>query len=167
MERLTEHHANKTLGAYMVCSGACIKEDFDCTLCENLNKIVNTLAAYEDTGLEPEEVVQTKLALIGKALAEIKEIEGITTNRIIELAQAEKDGRLVALPPNDPLTLEELRKMDGEPVWGAFSEGSGRYMIIQWHNSEFFKTFECGFLLLEEYGKTWMAYRRKPEEGEK
>lgn len=56
MERLTEHHVNKTLGAYMVCSGACIKEDFDCTLCENLNKIVNTLAAYEDTGLEPEEV---------------------------------------------------------------------------------------------------------------
>lgn len=69
-----------------------------------------------------------------------------------------------AQQPNVPLTLDELQEMDGEPVWGAFSEGSGRYMIIQWHNSEFFKTFECGFLLLEEYGKTWMAYRRKPEE---
>lgn len=87
--------------------------------------------------------------------------------RLAELAQAKKDGRLVILQPNDPLTLEELREMDGEPVWGAFSDGSGRYMIIQWHNSEFFKTFECGFLLLEEYGKTWLAYRRKPEEGEK
>lgn len=60
MERLTEHHVNKTLGAYMVCSGACIKEDFDCTLCENLNKIVNTLAAYEDTGLTPEEIIELK-----------------------------------------------------------------------------------------------------------
>ena len=88
----------------------------------------------------------------------------MTANRLIERAQAEKDGRLMVLPHNDPLTLEELREMDGEPVWGAFSDGSGRYMIIQWHNSEFFKTFECGFLLLEEYGKTWLAYRRKPEE---
>lgn len=60
MERLTEHHANKTLGAYMVCSGACIKEDFDCTLCDNLNKIVNTLADYEDTGLTPEEIIELK-----------------------------------------------------------------------------------------------------------
>lgn len=71
--------------------------------------------------------------------------------------------KTIAPPPNDPLTLKELRGMDGEPVWGAFSDGSGRYMIIQWHNSEFFKTFECGFLLLEEYGKTWLAYRRRPE----
>ncbi len=66
-------------------------------------------------------------------------------------------------PPNAPLTLEELREMDGEPVWGVFPGTNSRYMIIQWHNSEFFKTFECGFLLNEEYGKTWLAYRRKPD----
>lgn len=65
---------------------------------------------------------------------------------------------------NDPLTLEELRGMDGEPVWCAFPDGCGRYMIIQWNNSEFFKSYECGFLLAEEYGKSWLAYRRKPEE---
>jgi len=35
-----------------------------------------------------------------------------------ELAQTEKDGRLMVLPSNDPLTLEELREMHGEPVWG-------------------------------------------------
>lgn len=55
-------------------------------------------AAYEDTELEPEEVVQTKLALMGKVLAEIKEFEGVPADRMIELAQAEKDGRLVVLP---------------------------------------------------------------------
>lgn len=27
-------------------------------------------------------------------------------------------------PPNDPLTLEELRKMDGEPAWWDDGEGS-------------------------------------------
>lgn len=66
--------------------------------------------------------------------------------------------------PNDPLTLDELRKMDKEPVWGVFSDGPDCYMIIKWHNSEFFNTFECGFLLVDEYGKSWLAYRRKPEE---
>lgn len=65
---------------------------------------------------------------------------------------------------NAPLTLEELREMDGEPVWCAFSDGRDCNMIIQWHNSEFFRSFECGFLLAEEYGKSWQAYRRKPEE---
>lgn len=119
MERLTEHHVNKTLGAYMVCSGACIKEDFDCTLCENLNKIVNTLAAYEDTGLEPGEVTAIKHDLMGQGIAKITEFDGIPIKRMIELAQAEKDGRLVVLPLNDPLTLDELREMDGEPVWIA------------------------------------------------
>ena len=56
------------------------------------------LAAYEDTGLEPEEVTQIKLAIMGKSLAEIKEFEGVSTDRMIELTQAEKDGRLVVLP---------------------------------------------------------------------
>lgn len=56
------------------------------------------LAAYEDTGLDPEEVKQVKLSLMGKALAEIKEFEGVQIARMIELAQAEKDGRLVVLP---------------------------------------------------------------------
>ena len=63
---------------------------------------------------------------------------------------------------NDPLTLDELREMDGEPVWGVFSDGPDCYMIIKWHNSEFFNTFECGFLLVDEYGKSWLAYRRRP-----
>lgn len=56
------------------------------------------LAAYEDTGLKPEEVTQIKLAIMGKSLAEIKEFEGVSIDRMIELTQAEKDGRLVVLP---------------------------------------------------------------------
>ena len=56
------------------------------------------LATYEDTGLEPEEVTQIKLAIMGKSLAEIKEFEGVSINRMIELTQAEKDERLVVLP---------------------------------------------------------------------
>ena len=57
---------------------------------------------------------------------------------------------------NEPLTLDELRQMDGEPVWcvslGAeLSRGNGWYIGV---NNWF----------MNGYGKTWLAYRQKPEE---
>lgn len=54
--------------------------------------------AYEDTGLEPETVERMKLSMMGKALAEITEFEGIPIDRLRELANAEQDGRCVVLP---------------------------------------------------------------------
>lgn len=56
------------------------------------------LAAYEDTGLEPEEVTAIKHALIGQEIAKITEFEGISIQRLQEISQAEKDGRLEVLP---------------------------------------------------------------------
>ena len=68
---------------------------------ENVQRIpslIDRLAAYEDTGLEPEEVETVKTSLMGKSVAEIKEINGVPVERIIELAEAQKEGRLVVLP---------------------------------------------------------------------
>jgi len=56
------------------------------------------LAQYEDSGLTPEEVKSLKLYAMEKAVAEITEFDGIPIDRLRELAQAEKDGRLVVLP---------------------------------------------------------------------
>lgn len=78
------------------------------------------LAAYEDTGLGPDEITtepygcvfycNRKCNLDGDWCAEgpgcPNEINAETAKHLLELAQAEKDGRLVVLPPNDPLTLE-------------------------------------------------------------
>ena len=64
-----------------------------------------------------------------------------------------------------PLTLDELRKMDGEPVW-VQSPGVpeyGRWAIVEGvgENCLFLRDdFTC-----HDYGKTWLAYRQKPEEG--
>ena len=65
---------------------------------------------------------------------------------------------------NAPLTLDELRKMDGEPVW-VQSPGVpeyGRWAIVEGVGEN------CLFLhddfTCHEYGKTWLAYRQKPEE---
>ena len=56
------------------------------------------LADYEDTGLTPESVEALKLSVMGKAITEIKEFNGLPVNRLRELAEADKDGRLVVLP---------------------------------------------------------------------
>lgn len=62
------------------------------------------LAAYEDTGLEPESVESLKLSMMGKAISEITEFNGLPIDRLRELAEADKAGRLVVLPSNKALT---------------------------------------------------------------
>ena len=64
----------------------------------------------------------------------------------------------------EPLTLDELRQMDGEPVW-VQSPGVpeyGRWAIVEGVGEN------CLFLhddfTCHDYGKTWPAYRQKPEE---
>ncbi len=56
------------------------------------------LAAYEGTGMTPESVEALKLPMMGKAIAEIKEFNGLPVDRLRELAEADKAGRLVVLP---------------------------------------------------------------------
>lgn len=53
---------------------------------------ITRLAAYEDTGLEPE--------IIRKWSGYIAFAEDTSQERLIELADAEKEGRLIALPSN-------------------------------------------------------------------
>ena len=57
------------------------------------NTAIDRLAAYEDTGLEPEEIGKWKEAL-RKLLSNIS----VTGNRMIEIANAESEGRLIVLP---------------------------------------------------------------------
>lgn len=59
---------------------------------------VDRLAAYEDTGIEPESVEALKLSMMGKAISEVTEFDGLPIDRLRELAEADKDGRLVVLP---------------------------------------------------------------------
>ena len=54
--------------------------------------------AYEATRLTPESVEALKLSMMGKAITEIKEFNGLPVDRLRKLAEADKDGRLVVLP---------------------------------------------------------------------
>lgn len=65
-----------------------------------LEKIQKRLAAYEDTGLEPEEIKELctdDVAEVAKMFR--KMIESGEINHLQDLLQAENDGRLVMLPP--------------------------------------------------------------------
>lgn len=81
-------------------------------------------------------------------------------------AQAiERIGKLSSHPENEPLTLEELRKMRGQIVDVPESEswvgGSGIIAGDGVYDPE----VEDGYWPFEYYGE-WMAYRRKPERSE-
>jgi hypothetical protein len=84
---------------------------------------------------------------------------------------------LSAAPKNNPLTLEELRNVDKEkvPVWIAEkgSPNHGEYWQYAYDfNSDIMAFFTFGneceeFYSAKNYGKTWLAYSRKPEGSEK
>ncbi len=71
----------------------------------------------------------------------------------------------IAPPPNDPLTLEELREMDEEPVW---CERQKNYVFIAYVKDEPYK--QIWFFTNKGKWDTILFhhtrfYRRKPEEG--
>lgn len=59
---------------------------------------VDRLAAYEDTGLEPEAVQTVKLALAAKHMVDLETINNTPISRLVELVEADKDGRVIILP---------------------------------------------------------------------
>ena len=100
MERLTEWNGGQTRHAYYPrcfkeqCygSGCKIKDcPFETAVCERL-------AAYEDTGLEPEAVETVKLAMAAKHMVDLKTLNNTPISRLVELAEADKDGRVLILP---------------------------------------------------------------------
>lgn len=56
------------------------------------------LKAYEDTGLEPEAVETVKLALAAKHLVDLETLNNTPISRLVELAEADKAGRVIILP---------------------------------------------------------------------
>ena len=86
-----------------------------------------------------------------------------------------------AQPENKPLTPDELREMDGEPVWVhevTAEPIDGDYWAIIDANVTCAYDYGSGAAIspatdgksrfahtpFSDYGKTWLAYRSKPEE---
>ena len=64
----------------------------------------------------------------------------------------------------EPLTLEELREMPCEPVYIVAGYVSW-WDIVSFAGTEYLYLKVEGSLPFRDYGKNWLAYRQKPEEG--
>lgn len=66
---------------------------------EKWKKVLSRLAAYEDTGLEPEEIISAvDMAKVACALEELNAYKELgSLDRLRELAQADREGRCVVL----------------------------------------------------------------------
>lgn len=121
-------------------------------------EVVARLAAYEDTELEPEEVTAIKHALMGQEIAKITEFDGISVKHMIELAQAETDGRLVVLP---------CKK--GDTLWSYYDyphKGISRIVVTAvstLNGVTVINTDNYGVMSAKDVGKTVFLTREEAE----
>ena len=88
---------------------------------------------------------------------------------IAEYAEDCKDCGFCAQPANEPLTLEQLREMYGEPVWvvcGIYKDWRIPEFIDEGGYKGFIKFTDRSAEPISDYGKNWLAYAHKPEGSE-
>ena len=81
-----------------------------------------------------------------------------------------KQGNSIEIEAIKPLTLDELREMDGEPVWVVYGEDEGMWALVEVCEESIFltnnlvgRTEYADDVELEDDGLT--VYLQKPEEG--
>lgn len=99
------------------CKEAKCPYDTDCSQ----KQVWERLKQYEDTKRTPEQIETLEAAIMGKAVAQITEFEGLPIARLRELAVADKDGRCVVLPCKV-----------GDVVYGFHGEKTILPMVAKW-----------------------------------
>ena len=150
MERLT--YQDKDGGIFYPWERNSANGSYDIWDEEGLIQQINRLAAYEDTGLTPEEIERVVDAygrghtLRTESAERLEIVREIKTDRLRELAKAEKDGRLEVLPCKVGDHVWE----DGREaivVW-FFGYKTGRYL-----HAQFLDNAECADIPFYEIGK--------------
>ena len=158
MERLTEWNGRQPRDAYYprcfeepCYGGGCKIKDcpFETAVCDRL-------AAYEDTGLEPEAVETVKLALAAKHMVDLETLNNTPISRLVELAEADKDGRCIVLPckVGDTVYFALLGRIIEKQVFSIVSF-SNSTRIYCGGTSEYFRP--------EDIGKTFFLARAEAE----
>ena len=144
MERLTEWYESSHKHAYYprCFEGPCYGSGCKINDCPFETAVCERLAAYEDTGLTPEQCENAKV-IIESAFSD----DTSKAERIRELLKADRDGRLVALPCKVGGTVYRLQYIEQTP---------GRFVV---------GVAEIKFALiwLEEFGKTVFLTREEAE----
>ena len=123
------------------------------------------LREYLDTGLEPEAVETVKLALAAKHLVDLETLNNTPISRLVELAEADKDGRCVVLPCK---VGEKIYYLNGKyiievDVVGYKVDETGAWLFIgETYNPETNRAYHCD-LETERIGKTVFFAREEAE----
>lgn len=115
----------------------------DCTALYCRNRLKDLLAAYEDTGMTPEEIDMDHEA--AETLRQL--CRGCNLDRLEKLAKADKDGRIVVLPCKVGDTVYRLQYIEQTP--GRFVVGVAE--------------IKFALLWLEEFGETVFLTREEAE----
>ena len=116
------------------------------------------LKAYEDTGIEPEAVETVKLALAAKHLVAIETLNNTPISRLVELAEADKDGRVVVLPCRQG---DELWTYCNHPVKRVYSFTVSDVSTL--NGRTMLNTLGLGTIRPEDIGKTVFLSREEAE----
>lgn len=130
----------------------------DCTALYCRNRLKDCLAAYEDRECAPEEVLpKDKADEIALKLMRLADLESLCSyTRLRELAEADKDGRLVVLPckVGDTVYFALLGRIIEKQVFSIVSF-SNSTRIYCGGTSEYFRP--------EDIGKTFFLTREEAE----
>ncbi|MCI6015438.1 MAG: hypothetical protein MRZ31_01925 [Dysosmobacter sp.] len=120
-------------------------------------KFFNRLSAYEDTGLEPEEIYEVRFLIAAQR-------DPQKLARLRELVLADQDGRLVVLPSKTvwELTMDAGPDCDMKCPVDAFDEALGCDLCSK--AKQFAYERPCTQELLKELGKTVFLTRQEAEE---
>jgi hypothetical protein len=160
MERMTKRengHVHYPRCFEEPCGGmGCRTED-----CEVKVEIRERLAAYEDTGLEPEEVLpKDKADEIALKLMRLADLESLCNyTRLRELAEADKDGRLVVLPCKVGDTVYRIVR-DADP---HIARDEARNMYFADDMTLCVELVGGRIILSEKFGKTVFLTREAAE----
>ena len=162
MERLTEKHYLGT-DHYMKCSGNC-NVDMDCIDCPSFDCLVERLAAYEDTGMTPKRCAEFARADAEGRYIVMRDAEQEGVARLRELAEADKDGRVVVLPCK---VGDRLYEVTGRKTISVYEVRAIRVelfgLFIEWDIVEGFVWQSLAGINAGEIGKTVFLTREEAE----
>lgn len=174
MERLTKHSKQTSHENGICCTHfrgpECLEVGGNCAMnCKWEEAAWSRLAAYEDTGLTPEEVERSKLEIEAGCVKAIARTYGIDINRLRKLAEADKGGRLVVLPckvgdtvwvTKNPWTGKLLKKPLDAYVNGVKMYSHGIYVNLLFDTRKINGT---GDYEINHIGKTVFLTREEAE----
>lgn len=148
----------------LVLNGPVLNSVSKAALRQIIRQLYSALAAYEDMGLDPESVEALKLSMMGKAISEITEFDGLPIDRLRELAEADKEGRLVELPCR---VGDRLYEVTGRKTISVYKVRAIRVelfgLFIEWDIVEGFVWQSLSGINAGEIGKTAFLTREEAE----